>query len=265
MKITRKRIANSRSGFSLIEMLIVIAILTVITGAIFEQIGQAERNTSNQQIRLDLFQQVREFSDQMARDLRSVGYPNIRNFESGQLKTSGGTTLTVEQDNKKTAVGLVELSPNSLWYESAAQGDGTVWVIRYKLVTEGMGCPCLQRSMVQKQDGDPMDGQPNADAQYITEVQNVVTGDDSNPIFTAYDTGGAIVPATVAAPIDMNSMDASGNPTIANINSVAIKLTVRSPVTDSTGHKPEVTMIATVRLTNCSQAYHTANPTIMGC
>jgi len=234
------------------EMLIVIVILSIIMGAIFTQITQAQRNSSTEQLKLDLFQQTREFTDQMARDLRGAGYPNARNFTNDQLPN---TVEIPRQASLLTAVGLVQLSTNSLWYESAAQGDGTVYVVRYRLQQTGLGCPCLQRSLTEKVDGDPITGQTGVDQKYITEVQNVANGTDDDPIFVAYDTAGNPVPL----PIDIT------NTLVANINSIAIKLTVKSPVADYTGKKPSVTMISTVRLTNCSQAFGDTSDTIMGC
>lgn len=235
-------------GFSLIEMLIVVIIMTIIMGAIFSQIHVAQRSSQSEQVKLDLFQEVREFTDQISRDVRTTGYPSSRNFDTSNL--SG-----LAYQDSKNAVGLVQLKDDQLWLESAVQGDGTVWVIRYRLVQDGPGCPCLQRSQTEKVPGDPLTGQTGVDNNYVTEVQHVENGSASDPIFRAFRTDGT----EISLPIDLSQ------PEIADINSVMIKVTVRTPRPDLYGQKPSVTMISTVRISNCSQGYTDESKHLMGC
>ena len=143
----------SHRGFSLIELMVVILLLTVVMGAIFQLISVAMQRSSTEQSRLDTFQQAREFMDQMARDLRSAGYPNIRNF------TEPALTDPIKED-AQNAVGLVEVDDGVLQFEGDVDGAGTVSVVRYFLdpSTEN-NCPCLKRSQVAKVDGNPVDDQ----------------------------------------------------------------------------------------------------------
>ncbi len=238
---------KSQAGFSLIEMLIACAITMVIMGVIFGQIIQGQKYSVAQEAKLDLFQESRQFMDQMSRDLRGAGYPNTRNFDADPNSPA--------QDSPKEAVGLVKLDVGELQFESSIDGSENVSVVHYTLVATGSGCPCLVRSQTPKIVGDPLTDQGSP--VYQTEVQNVLNGSSSDPIFQAYysSTGHA-----ADLPIDITNL------AMADINSVAITLKVQSPYLDpQTRQKPTMTLMSTVRLNNCSVAYPTTTGTVMGC
>jgi prepilin-type N-terminal cleavage/methylation domain-containing protein len=234
-----------QAGFSLIEMLVACAITTVIMGAIFGQIIQGQKYSVGQAAKLDLFQESRQFMDQMSRDLRAAGYPNTRNFQADPVNPA--------QNSPQEAVGLVKLDVGELWFESSIDGSGNVSVVHYKLVATGTGCPCLVRSQTPKVVGDPLTDQGESDQ---TEVENVLNGTSSDPIFQAYYADGT----AVTLPIDIT------NSALANINSVFITLKAQSPYPDpQTRQKPTMTLLSTVRLNNCSVAYPNTSGTVMGC
>src|ERR1700739_1244288 len=72
---------NHNSGFSLMELMIVLVIVLTIAGAIFQTIHLTTQRTTSEQTKVDMFQEAREFMDQMTRDLRQAGYPNPRNMD----------------------------------------------------------------------------------------------------------------------------------------------------------------------------------------
>src|SRR5205809_2391916 len=74
---------HAQKGFSLIEMMMVLAIMTIIMGSVFKSIDLTQRTSRSQQVKLDLTQQAREFVDQLTRDLRNAGYPHKRNMANG--------------------------------------------------------------------------------------------------------------------------------------------------------------------------------------
>ncbi len=248
----RKRThSKSQAGFSLIELLIVCALMTIIMGSIFGQINQAQQYSAAEQTKLDLFQESREFMDQMARDLRASGYPNTRNFSADPVSPA--------EQSPQEAVGLVKLDVGQLWFESSIDGNvaypgsGAVSVIHYNLVQTGTNCPCLMRSQTSKLPADPLTGQTETNQ---TEVQHVLNGTTSDPIFQAYYADGT----AVTLPIDIT------NSSLANINTVSITLKVQSPYLDpKTRQQPTMTLMSTVRLTNCSVAYPSTSGTVMGC
>ena len=59
-------------GFSLIELMIVLVVLLIIAGAIFQVINLSTERSATEQTKLDMFQEAREFMDQMSRDRKSV-------------------------------------------------------------------------------------------------------------------------------------------------------------------------------------------------
>ena len=67
------RSQTRQAGFSLIEMLLVIAILMVVMGMVFRQIDFLQKRNRTEQVRLDIFQTSREFIDQMTRDIHQAG------------------------------------------------------------------------------------------------------------------------------------------------------------------------------------------------
>jgi len=216
------------------ELMIVLLIVLTIAGAIFQTINVTTQRTTAEQTKVDMFQEAREFMDQMTRDLRQAGYPNLRNMDPSVI-----TAPSIGQDTR-IAVGLVQVDAGDLWFEGDVDGTGTVSVVRYHYDTTGTNCPCLKRSQIAKAQGDPL---ANTNFQYQVEVQGV----QSSNIFTAY-TGGAAVglPVTIAS--------GSGT-TIAGVDTVQAVLSLQSSTVDpQTRTKPVTTLVTTVRLNNCSQA-----------
>ena len=75
---------NSQHGSSLVEMLLVILIMVPLMGCVFQLMNLATSHASTEQTKLDMFQEAREFMDQMSRDLRQAGYPNVRDYVRGE-------------------------------------------------------------------------------------------------------------------------------------------------------------------------------------
>jgi prepilin-type N-terminal cleavage/methylation domain-containing protein len=229
--------ARSQLGFSLIELMVVLLLLSVLMGAVFRQINQVQARAKTEQSRTDIFQQAREFVDQMSRDLRQAGYPNLRNFTSGTL-------ITPEMNDTNNAVGLVRVAVDEIRFEGNIDDDQTVESIRYTLATTGTNCPCLQRSEVDKLAANPLTGQGSS---LQTEVQDVLNGTTGDPIFRAFDSAGS----EITLPVDINS-----NPnTMASIKTIQMSLTVRAQSPDlETRLRPQTTVRTTIGLNNCSGA-----------
>jgi prepilin-type N-terminal cleavage/methylation domain-containing protein len=240
-----------QGGFSLIETMIVIGVITVIMAAVFKSINLTQQTSSSQQVKLDLTQQARSFMDQLTRDLRSTGYPNWRNMDP----TSAGIVTT----NQYNAPGLIKIDVGTLWFAGdvdgtenyvagVPQGTALVKIIRYDLVNNGPSCPCLRRTEFLRNGGDPvLDAANPGVAVAQLEIQNVQNGSAADPIFTAYNpaTGAAI-----ALPVDFTN----NATTVAAINSLKVSLQVQSLYKDSTGAYPVTRVVSTIALSNCSEA-----------
>ena len=105
----------------------------------------------------------------------------------------------------------------------------------------------------------------NSTPQDQTEVQNVLNGTTTDPIFQAYDANGTAVNLPIDISCDITSTCTNGQ-NLANVNSIQVRLKVQSPYVDPQTHqKPTMTLLSTVRLNNCSVAYPNTPGTQMGC
>jgi prepilin-type N-terminal cleavage/methylation domain-containing protein len=249
----------AQRGFSLIEMMVVLAVLTIIMGSVFKSIDLTQRTSRNQQVKLDLTQQAREFVDQLTRDLRNAGYPYQRNMATGVQDPINPNYYFVNATDPYNAPGLIYVDNGSLWFAGSVDGTTSptqagaadVKIIRYDYVAAGAGqpgCPCVRRTEFSRNGGDPFtDAQNPGAAAAQMEIQGVQNGTSAaDAIFTVYDDTGA----ALALPLNFDN-DAT---TIAGINSLKIVMTVQSAQPDSTGVFPVTTVVSSVALSNCSEA-----------
>ena len=235
---------NSKErGFSIVEVTIAMLVMLVVVGGILGVVDVVNQRSYTEQAKLDMFQEAREFMDQMSRDLHQAGYPNPRNY------VNDGTVLDISPvtNDKENAVGIVKVDSGDLWFEGDVDGDGKVWVVRYHLDTStDNGCPCLRRSQLEKVDADPVDGQTTEDYQIqVTGVQNT----EDQPIFSVFARGTTGTPMTL--PINFNDDPVD----IASADTIKAVLSLRSPNMDlKTKEHPQTTLVLTVKLNNCSQA-----------
>jgi prepilin-type N-terminal cleavage/methylation domain-containing protein len=247
---------NRQKGFSLIELLTVVVILMLVTGVVFQQIDMVQKRARSEDVKMDLTQESREFLDQMVRDLHTSGYPNKRMYI---------TNLVTNNDNRN-AVGLVQVTATSLWFEGDVDGDGQVDSVQYQLQSNGGTCPCtLRRSQVVKANGVAPMAQAN---NFNMEVNNVINsggvfaiGGTSPPGLPAPDTlYGAYKAAPVFQAYDSNGallglpLDIVNNPTaISSIRTIRITINVLAGPegTDiQTRMRPAVSMTAAARINN---------------
>jgi type II secretory pathway pseudopilin PulG len=217
-------------------MMIVLILLLIITAAIFQVINLSTERSVTEQTKVDMFQEAREFMDQMSRDLRTAGYPSPRNMDPSLF------TQNPIKNDLHAAAGIVKVDTGDLWFEGDVDGSGTVSVVQYHLDTStANNCPCLKRSQLPKINGDPVTGQTTPT--YQVEVQGV----KNTTIFSAYTNG-----AGVGLPVTTST--ASGT-TIATVDTIQAQLTLQGANIDPKTHvRPVTTLVSSVRLNNCSQA-----------
>jgi prepilin-type N-terminal cleavage/methylation domain-containing protein len=242
-----KKQSGLQRGFSLLEMMMVVLLLSVVVGATFSQINKAQTRYQAEGQKLDLTQQEREFVDQFTRDLHQAGYPTAASY---------GNNFDVS--SPRVAAGLWYISPTDVKMEGDIDGDGTIESVIYHYndgsTWAGPGtnpCPCLQRSSVPK---SAVNAWPwnQAAPQYYTQVQNVIPVGATAAFFQAYDANGNIV--SLAAPIQLGSggaVDANAQKALQTIKGVRLTFTVQGQVNDSDIHKSiQVTMTGMARLPN---------------
>ena len=266
--MTRRRNPGRRlqSGFSLIELMLVIAILGIVVAAVFSQLSVAQQRLSTEETRLDDFQQARDFVDQFFRDINQIGTPNMQIMDTTQSFTPALTqqvsgcaatpaTCTYPWANpyindSRFAVGLTKIGPNELHFEGSMNGDGTVQSVIYMINGSGSCGSCMQRSQINKQNLDPL-GQGTAN--WGTEVNDII----SSTVFSYYKWDGTQVTfASNSATIDYETgASAQTNAqTIASVKTIQIDLAIRNnQVMDKqTGLPIETSFEGEISVNNCS-------------
>lgn len=159
-------------------MLVVVAILSLVLGAIFNTILDGMKKYRMEENRVNTTQESREFLDQIVRDLHSAGYPGLKMFDYSLF----GANPT---NNYYVAAGLVAVSATDIWFEGDIDDMGNgVQSIRYTLQSNNGNCPCtMMRSAVTKVNGSPTSQTVN----YNTELQNVINSTGGT---TAYPVSG---------------------------------------------------------------------------
>jgi prepilin-type N-terminal cleavage/methylation domain-containing protein len=211
-------------GFSLVELLASLAILSIVIGVVVDGITTMETRNAVEVTKVDLTQQAREFMDQIVNDIHQAGYPGLNMFDPATLTSSTNCTL----DNNLSC-GLISVTSTSLQFEGDVDGTG-VSEVYIQLIQPSGGCPCkLQRGTVAKSVG----GTPA----FYTEVDNVM----NTAVFTGFQYDGS--------QITLPASSSTGN--LKNIAAIGITLYVRSGQPDlKTGQYPVVTMVATSKISN---------------
>jgi prepilin-type N-terminal cleavage/methylation domain-containing protein len=215
------RNTGPRGGFSLIEMMLVLAILTIVIGVLTDGIMQIERKSASDVNKVDVAQESRQFMDQILRDLRQCGFPSLAMFDSSFIPTPTINSTYVAQ-------GLLSFSSTAIQFEGDIDGSG-VSEVYVQVVTPASGtCPCtLQRGTVLKSIG----GTP----EYYTELDNLM----SQNVFTAYKYDGTAYN--------------SATDSLSSIKNIGLMLYVRSPLPDtnaSTTNYSTTTMVSEARINN---------------
>jgi prepilin-type N-terminal cleavage/methylation domain-containing protein len=233
-----RRKATAR-GFTLMELLVSLFILSLVAGAVFEQINQMQKKSSSEAMKLDLNQAAREFVDQTVRDLHVSGYPARSMYTNPDANPA------------MFAAGLISVSSTQILFEGDVNNDGNVYSVNIQYVSNDPNdpnCPCIRRSVLNKKQVTDQLHPPLA-ASY-TETANVFppgtgAGQSGEDLFAYYDQNGAPVDLTGGADIS----SANGIANLAKIKTVKINLsllsTVRDPANNSTVRN---SMSATARL-----------------
>jgi prepilin-type N-terminal cleavage/methylation domain-containing protein len=237
------QVRNRQNGFSLLEMMVVVVILGIVTAGLFTQIDTAQQRAFSEQVKLDNFQEARDFVDQFFRDVNQIGYPNSRMVDTTSASWSPALASPLINDNRM-AIGLVKIDANEIRFEGDMNGDGVVQSVIYMVNGSGNCALCLQRSQVDKVSADPLTGQAQ---NWGTEANDVI----SNPVFSYFKADGTQV---TALPVDIST--AAGAQTIASIKTIQISLLIRNNIVldPKSGQPIETTFQGEVSLNNCSMA-----------
>src|SRR5713226_10494844 len=130
------QVRNRQVGFSLLELLVAVLILGIVTGGIFSQIDLTQQRACSEQVKLDNFQEARDFVDQFFRDVNQIGYPNSRMVDTTSASWSPPLASPLINDNR-LAIGLVRIDANEIRFEGDMNGDGVVQSVIYMVNGSG--------------------------------------------------------------------------------------------------------------------------------
>lgn len=226
-----KRSTRQR-GFSLVEMIIVVAILLVVTAIVFGNVNSVRRRAQVQKGGVESLQDARGSMDLMIRDLHNAGFPNGKMYSPAGL--AGIVTTTINgatyYESRKLAFGVVSVTDTTLLLEGDVNNDGLVEQVAYRLQpdpafsTPTGQCPCvLQRNVWTK---------------------NVDTTAGSN-YATNWDTMAGGIVNSGAAPLSLygSTTDVAGHTkTLDNMFSAYKTTPVFKATTDSSGKLSAVTI-----------------------
>lgn len=266
----RKR--ASQAGFSLVELLIVLAIFAVVSGAILGLLNLAQARYRSEQQFLDAFQGARIGVDQLVRDIHTAGYPPVNAYDTVPANPASGwdpngvpvTMIAVPLVgivgtgvNQTCTVNGTCTIPNpwELVIETDQEPDGTVDWIYYRLAPPTGGGPLrtlYRAGSVKTCTGPPwvpmqcVGGNPVANTgvpfvENVTQDPGQAPDPTNNPaVFTYVCPGGTLtVPGTCTAEM---------------VQEVYIVLRVRSTLPDlQTGDPRMITLQGAARVLNPPQ------------
>jgi prepilin-type N-terminal cleavage/methylation domain-containing protein len=245
----RLRTRTVQSGFTLIELMVSVAIFLLICGAIFELMGTTQNRFKTESQVLNAFEEARLGLDQIVRDVNDAGYPPQNHFSGTPPVTAFAASPIAWSPNYApatpcligTAGGGTCISPGDFDLIVEGNVDGTVveW-IRYQLPP---GSTTLLRGVVTPKGGagtDPVTATAGAMLPYVLNVMNnappaqiaqfqaaypaMFPGGNPQPLFQfTCDTPTGPVPCQIAA----------GSNSPANVRDVDITLIVMTPNTDA--------------------------------
>ena len=167
-------------GFSLIEMLMVVVVFTILTGAVFTLLNVAQQRYKIESELLDAFQGARIAMDEITRDIHSAGYPSVKSLTQAQLDTNPNSRLVAYtfawrpgyQTRPSVAVectmgGNCENPNNYDLILESDQGNGVQW-IRYSL----RGTTLFRGVADKVANGDPFAATNPALTPYVENVMN---------------------------------------------------------------------------------------------
>jgi len=252
-----EHIGGKQRGFSVIEILVAVALLMVVLGVVVRGMTDVQRRNFAETSNVDAVQDSRDFIDQMVRDIHGVGYPPPRVTAQGanpyctDAKFNGQVNAPVRM-NPNVSCGITTYSQTNIIYEADLDGTGTVSVVFLNLVpgTNTVTCPCiLRRGVLRKVDWV---ANPALLPQFFTTVNGVLNSGNGvgAAIFPVVLTGpGNYLPYTTADVFD--AYDANATPII-------VPCTMGIP--GNPGTNPDCTPIRSLQITvNVAPGY--ADPT----
>lgn len=144
MRFDPKKRFDRQLGFSLIEMLTAMFIISIVMAIAVRGMRDAQQRSTAESSKVDTVQETRDFIDQVVRDVHDVGYPSTKVLNKPLASCVGNASI---------ACGIIYFSSTQVQYEGDLDGSGTVSQV-WLLIQPPQGsttCPCvLQRGVITK-------------------------------------------------------------------------------------------------------------------
>src|SRR6266436_3408575 len=233
---------TKQAGFTLLEMMVSVAIFVVISGAIFGLLGLSQKRYQSESQLLDTFQEGRLGLDQIVRDVSNSGFPPANHFTVLPAVGSYTQSPVAWSPNYplvacQVGVTCITPGPFDVILEEDYDGSGVVRWVRYQLVGT-----TLMRGVAPKVAGDAAVPTAAVMAPYILNVMNNATAAQIAAIQVNYP---AMFPGGNPVPIFSYTLDAplgaagciSPLSSPCNIRDVGVTLSVQSPQRDTTNQQ----------------------------
>ena len=122
MRSTRNR--PSSSGFTLVELLIVLAIFGLMMGMIFSSLAESQNASAIARDESEMNQNLQDVFSLMTSEMRYIGFPPASYYDQSYLQNPGSPKNLVAQ-------GLVEASSSVLKFQGDINADRTVDYVHY--------------------------------------------------------------------------------------------------------------------------------------
>lgn len=182
---------QSKHGFSLLEMLIVLAIFTFIVGGIFSSLSQSQIRYQFEQEVAEVQQSARNAIDIMEREIKLAGFPKASYYDSAQNWTSA--------NSNRVAAGFVTITATNMVFEADIEEDGIVERVDYNLASG-----TLSRSAQDKQAGG---GAPAAVYQVLANNVTALTFTYLNSTGTATATAADVRSVQISLSLNTTNVD----------------------------------------------------------
>ena len=240
-----KPAGEAQLGFSMIEILVAVALLMAVLGVVVKGMTDVQRRNFSETSNVDAVQDTRDFIDQMVRDIHGVGYPPPRVTTRGanpyctDSKFNGQVNAPVRM-SPTISCGVTSYSQTNIVYEADLDGSGTVSVVFLNLVpgTNTVNCPCiLQRGVLTKTAwiANPAQAPP-----FFTTVNGVLNSGNG--------AGGAIFPVVLSGPGNYQAYRTADvfDAYDANANPIVVPCTMGIP--GNPGTNPDCTPIRSLQI-----------------
>jgi type IV pilus assembly protein PilW len=192
---------NCCRGFSLVELLVVLAVFTFIVGGLFTVLNKGQIRFAFEQDVTEAQQSARNAIDMMGREIRLAGFPKTSYYDGALGYNTNSNTI---------AKGFTTSNATDMVFEGDINEDGIVEVVEYNLSGS-----TLQRSTVAKPGGGVA-----ATPSFKTLAENV-----RSLSFTYYDAAGSTtaVPANVRrVQLNLNLSTSRVDPETRRLRTVSV-------------------------------------------